>query len=188
MRRLVSSRNSADLERFLAEHAYVPDECREIARLAQLAGKGEAVEKAQPVINNARSRAGLDRLSRLWRMIEALNLADHFEIDLGDVAKLDYYTGLTFNIYVTGAPARVGSGGRYDGLTAAFGKPEPAVGFVLDLDALTSVLLARNSNSSPPSDLERRNIYIPDCDSSLMFADAIGKRAQGERVQIKYER
>jgi len=39
-----------------------------------------------------------------------------------------------------GAGARVGGGGRYDELTANFGRREPAVGFVLDLDAITDVL------------------------------------------------
>jgi len=41
---------------------------------------------------------------------------------------------------VHGAGASVGRGGRYDGLTGSFGRPEPAVGFVLNLDALTEVL------------------------------------------------
>ena len=86
-------------------------------------------------------------------MIESLGLADRFEIDLGDVSRLDYYTGLTFKIYVQGAGARVGSGGRYDRLTESFGRAEPAVGFVLDLDALTDVLMGRTeeSNTSPVS-------------------------------------
>src|SRR6185436_10340492 len=80
--------------------------------------------------------------------IETLGLSDCFEIDLGDVARLDYYTGLTFKIYVKGAGYRVGSGGRYDGLTASFGKAEPAVGFVVDLDALTDVLRLRSMDAS----------------------------------------
>ena len=36
-----------------------------------------------------------------------------------------------------GAGASVGRGGRYDGLTGSFGRAEPAVGFVLNLDAFT---------------------------------------------------
>ena len=64
----------------------------------------------------------------------------HFEIDLGDVSSLDYYTGLSLKIFVHGAGSSVGRGGRYDGLTGSFGRAEPAVGFVLNLDALTEVL------------------------------------------------
>ena len=67
-------------------------------------------------------------------------MQDRFEIDLGDVSSLDYYTGLSLKVFVHGAGTSVGRGGRYDGLTGNFGRAEPAVGFVLNLDALTEVL------------------------------------------------
>jgi ATP phosphoribosyltransferase regulatory subunit len=188
MRQLVDSRNAADLERFLVSHAFAPEECRALAQLTQLSGKRETLESARRVITNAGSIEALDRLDRLWGMIESMDLADHFEIDLGDVTRLDYYTGLTFNIYVNGAAARVGSGGRYDGLTAAFGKAEPAVGFVLDLDALTTVLLARKADSNLPQEPERKMSHTTNSDPSLLFREARKKRAEGERVLINFER
>lgn len=188
MRQLVDSRNAADLERFLVSHAFAPEEYRALAQLTQLSGKRETLESARRVITNAGSIEALDRLDRLWRMIESLDLEDHFEIDLGDVARLDYYTGLTFNIYVNGAAARIGSGGRYDGLTAAFGKAEPAVGFVLDLDALTTVLLARKADSNFQQEPERKVSDVTDSDPSLLFREARKKRAEGERVLINFER
>ena len=43
-------------------------------------------------------------------------------------------------VVVRKRPRSVGRGGRYDGLTGSFGRAEPAVGFVLNLDALTEVL------------------------------------------------
>ncbi len=186
MRRLVDSRNAADLERFLVDHSFAPEERRALAQLTALSGKRATLEDARRVINNPGSILALDRLDGLWGMIESVGLADHFEIDLGDVAKLDYYTGLTFNIYVWGAAARVGSGGRYDGLTAAFGKAEPAVGFVLDLDALTTVLLARTEDSNlsrvPVSEMST----APNNDPSLLFREAMKKRADGEHVLINF--
>lgn len=188
MRQLVDSRNAADLERFLVSHAFAPEECRALAQLTQLSGKRETLESARRVITNAGSIEALDRLDQLWGMIESLDLEDHFEIDLGDVARLDYYTGLTFNIYVNGAAARVGSGGRYDDLTAAFGKAEPAVGFVLDLDALTTVLLARKADSNLQQEPERKMSGVTDSDPSLLLHEAMKKRAEGERVLINFER
>lgn len=188
MRRLVDSRNPADLERFLVSHAFAPEECRALAHLTQLSGKRDTLESARRVITNAASIEALERLDRLWRMVESLDLEDNFEIDLGDVARLDYYTGLTFNIYVNGAAARIGGGGRYDGLTAAFGKTEPAVGFVLDLDALTTVLLSRKEDSNFPQEPERKVSNITNSDPSLLFREARKKRADGERVLINFER
>jgi ATP phosphoribosyltransferase regulatory subunit len=116
-------------------------------------------------------------LEHLWTVIESLELTDRFEIDLGDVSRLDYYTGLTFKIYVEGAGARVGSGGRYDGLTASFGKSEPAVGFVVDLDALTDILGANTKKRGIPTPSQ-----VPDDDPSVRLRTALamlGQEANG---------
>jgi ATP phosphoribosyltransferase regulatory subunit len=182
MRRLVDTRNTSDLAQFLAQYSGTKDS-HALARLTQMSGKGEILNDARQSITNARSRAALDRIARLWSVIESLHLSDHFEIDLGDVSRLDYYTGLTFKIYVDGAGSRIGSGGRYDGLTASFGKAEPAVGFVLELDALTDILLGRAESNSPAKSSEEP-APITDTDLSGLFRAAMDKRALGERIVI----
>lgn len=183
LRQLVDGRNVADLEGFLSSHAS-REECRAFSQLIRLSGRLETLAKARRVITNARSSTALDRLDRLWRVIESLGMSDHFEIDLGDVSRLDYYTGLTFKIYIEGAGARVGSGGRYDNLTANFGKSEPAVGFVLDLDALAGLLLSRDNGAMLTAQSERRAQYVINDDPSALFCEAIERRARGERVVI----
>jgi len=127
LRRLIDTRETAFLQ------------------LPQLTGKREILAAARDVIHNDRSLAALNVLEDLWTEIESLGLENDFEIDLGDVPSLDYYTGLTLKIFVHGAGASVGRGGRYDGLTGNFGRAEPAVGFVLNLDALTEVVGRRMS-------------------------------------------
>ena len=180
MRELVDTRNTADLERFLAP--YAPAEaCRDFARLTQLSGKRESLNDARRLLRNARSQAGLDRLEGLWSVIESQQLSDCFEIDLGDVSRLDYYTGLTFRIYVEGAGVRIGSGGRYDGLTASFGKAEPAVGFVFELDALTELLIER-AGSILGAESAPNATRVTGRDLSALFTVAREKRALGERV------
>lgn len=143
LRRLIDTRETAELNRFLHEHS--AGDGREFAQLAQLTGKRQVLESARKVIRNERSLQALNAIGDLWTEIEALGLQDDFEIDLGDVPSLDYYTGLTMKVYVHGAGASVGRGGRYDGLTGNFGRAEPAVGFVLNLDALTDVVGRRVS-------------------------------------------
>lgn len=143
LRRLIDTRETAELNRFLHEHS--AGDGREFAQLAQLTGKRQVLESARKVIRNERSLQALNAIEDLWTEIEALGLQDDFEIDLGDVPSLDYYTGLTMKVYVHGAGASVGRGGRYDGLTGNFGRAEPAVGFVLNLDALTDVVGRRVS-------------------------------------------
>jgi ATP phosphoribosyltransferase regulatory subunit len=182
MRDLADTRNTADLQRFLAGYSSAEDS-HSFAQLVQLSGKREVLSDARRLITNSRSQSALDRLERLWSVIESLNLTGRFEIDLGDVSQLDYYTGLTFKIYVSGAGTRVGSGGRYDGFTASFGRPEPAVGFVLELDALTEVLLARTYESSlMQSSVESMPLTGPDLRE--LFMSAREKRALGKRIMI----
>ena len=138
LRRLIDTRQGAELQRFLQDCG--AGEARAFLRPTQLTGKREVIQAARSVITNARSVAALDSLEALWTAIESHGLQDSFEIDLGDVSSLDYYTGLSLKIFVHGAGSSVGRGGRYDGLTGSFGRAEPAVGFVLNLDALTEVL------------------------------------------------
>jgi len=191
MRQLIDVRNAADLERFLTPYTSA-EEAQAFAQLMQLSGKRESLDLARSVISNEQSRVALDRLESLWNVIESLDLTNCFEIDFGDVARLDYYTGLTFKVYVSGAGSRVGSGGRYDGLTASFGKAEPAVGFVVDLDALTDVLRVRANDSpevrkSQPQELEiaADNLFKDSSrDPSELFLRALERRAKGERVSL----
>jgi ATP phosphoribosyltransferase regulatory subunit len=144
LRRLIDTRETAELRHFLQRFAN--DEGRAFLQPTQLTGKREVIEAARGVIKNSRSVAALDSLEELWDALAELGLADHFEIDLSDVSSLDYYTGLSLRVFVDGAGTSVGRGGRYDGLTGNFGRAEPAVGFVLNLDALTEVLARRTTN------------------------------------------
>jgi ATP phosphoribosyltransferase regulatory subunit len=182
LRRLVDIRAVAELECFLASYAS-DDECSAFANLIQLSGKQEIFNKARRVITNARSLGALDRLESLWRVIDSLGMSGHFEIDLGDVSRLDYYTGLTFEIYVAGIGARIGSGGRYDNLTAKFGKAEPAVGFVLELDALAD-LLSGSAELMRTAKTEGALLKLVDGDVAAVFGEAIVRRASDERVKI----
>jgi len=197
MRQLIDVRNAADLERFLKPYTSA-EEGQAFAQLVQLSGKRESLDLARVVISNEQSRAAINRLESLWEVVDSLGLADCFEIDLGDVARLDYYTGLTFKIYVKGAGCRVGSGGRYDGLTASFGKAEPAVGFVVDLDALTDVLRLRTVPAIPTlpegaaapaaNAPEERALGESPMNPSELFNQALQRRANGERVSLQLAR
>ncbi len=186
MRQLIDLKDAAGLQSFLA--AYAPDEAERFARLTRLSGKRAVLDEARRVITNKRSVAALDRLEELWRVIESLDKTKAFEIDLGDVSGLDYYTGLIFKIYVSGAGARVGRGGRYDNLTENFGRHEPATGFVLELEGITDAL-ARSANggaqfreNTNANDSTHARIESPN--ATQLFREAQQRRANGERVLL----
>jgi ATP phosphoribosyltransferase regulatory subunit len=146
LRRLIDTRETAELQRFL--QTFSRNEGRAFLQPTQLTGKREVIHAARAAITNPRSIAALNSLEELWSELESLGLACNFEIDLSDVSSLDYYTGLSLKVFVHGAGSSVGRGGRYDGLTGNFGRPEPAVGFVLNLDALTEVVRRRSETES----------------------------------------
>lgn len=185
LRRLVDIRALSELERFLRAYASA-DEAVAFANLIQLSGRSEIFGRARQVITNTRSRTALDRLESLWRIIESLGYASNFEIDLGDVSRLDYYTGLTFKIYVGGLGVRLGSGGRYDNLTGKFGRAEPAVGFVVELDALAE-LLAKAEQSTLSAQPENVLVSSDGADAGVVFQAALVLRAANRQVRIDGE-
>jgi len=112
-------------------------------------------------------------------------LQELFEIDLGDASGLDYYTGLVFKVFVHGLGMRVGRGGRYDQLIGDFGRSEPAIGFIFDLDGLTEVLRKRQLGSLLFETPDPEPIKLAEL--SDVFRDAKAKRAEGKRIQIQLE-
>ena len=61
-------------------------------------------------------------------------VAERIIFDLGLVRSLGYYTGAVFQVYDPAYGVPIGSGGRYDELLGAFGRPLPAVGFALNVE------------------------------------------------------
>jgi len=109
-------------------------------------------------------------------------MENSFEVDLADVSSLDYYTGLSFKVFVRGVGYRVGRGGRYDKLAANFGQSEPAVGFVLSLDSLVEVL-GRDATPNGNNGQETHSIVAKD--ASVRFAEALKRRANHEHIRIQ---
>jgi len=183
VRRLIDARDTAGLETVLKERA--GERASAVAHcLTRLAPKRGAFEEARAVLDNARSLDALDALEKTWGIVEALELSDVFDLDLGDVSGLDYYTGLVFKIYAEGAGARVGSGGRYDELTANFGRREPAVGFVLDLDSISEIL-SRTADFENGNGAHTRPESIEGAGTAERLREARRLRAQGRRVSFE---
>jgi ATP phosphoribosyltransferase regulatory subunit len=182
MRNLIITRDSAGLQSFLLHHAPSFAGHTLFSRHTQFSDKRETLSEARRMTTNRRSIAALNSLEWLRSIIESLGLSESFEIDFGDVSRLDYYTGLTFKIYVAGIGTLVGSGGRYDELTANFGRPEPSVGFVLDLDSLVEALTLKNTAFTKT--LNRNPVQIEADNTAALFSEARQRRSNDERIRI----
>src|ERR1043166_885290 len=105
-----------------------------------LTGGKAVISEARELVKNPRSVEALDHLEQIYSIFERLDLAQHLTIDLGEIRGFDYYSGILFRAYVRDLGFEVASGGRYDGLPAAFGEDLPAVGFSFSIDRLEQIV------------------------------------------------
>jgi ATP phosphoribosyltransferase regulatory subunit len=162
-----------------------PERVAELARLATLSGANapdEVLERALGLVRNPVSRAAALELSRVLETARSAGLADAFEVDLGGVAGFDYYTGMTFQVYLPGLASALGGGGRYDRLMGQFGRDLPAVGFSLCLDWLAdAVARAAGAERLAPAPTSEA---LANDDLPALFRRAASARAAGRRVRI----
>jgi ATP phosphoribosyltransferase regulatory subunit len=134
VRRWIDRKDQGSLRRALT--GLSGDACT-LMTLPFVIGRRDALEAAAQNAPHA-SMAGLGHLLALDSALTAKERA-HLVYDLGEVRGLDYYTGIHFELYVSGAGRAAGAGGRYDDLMGRFGRPMPAVGVSIDLDTIAEV-------------------------------------------------
>jgi ATP phosphoribosyltransferase regulatory subunit len=131
VRRWIDRKDQGSLRRALASLS--GDACA-LMTLPFVIGRRDALEAAAQSAPHA-SMAGLGHLLALDSALSAKERS-HVVYDLGEVRGLDYYTGIHFELYISGAGRAAGAGGRYDDLMGRFGRPMPAVGVSIDLDTI----------------------------------------------------
>jgi ATP phosphoribosyltransferase regulatory subunit len=139
---------------------------------------GEA--KAAVACSPGASRA-VDELHGVITALEQAGLGERLALDLGEVRGLGYYTGLVFRAYAEGLGFEVASGGRYDQLLARFGRPLPAVGFMVGLDRL-ALLLERQGGTAAPEGPPSRAVEGASTGDRLRSARE--QRRAGARVRL----
>jgi ATP phosphoribosyltransferase regulatory subunit len=136
VRQWIDRKDRGGLTRALAGRT---DDAATLLHLPFVIGRREALEAAL----GATPAPAVAGLRHLLALDDALGPAErgHLVYDLGEVRGLDYYTGVHFEVFVSGTGRAAGAGGRYDELMGRFGRPMPAVGVSLDLDAIAEVPL-----------------------------------------------
>ncbi|HEY6553076.1 MAG TPA: ATP phosphoribosyltransferase regulatory subunit [Vicinamibacteria bacterium] len=173
LRTRVESKDASGVFDVLAGSEIPADVRGALVRLTQLAGGLEVLEEAKGVFAFApAARAAVEELQATTADLAGAGLGSLLAIDLGEVRGLDYYTGLVFRAYARGLGFEVGGGGRYDALLARFGRPMPAVGFMLGLDRL-ALLLDRQGAGRP----EKRPAAV------AIEGNTIGGRLRQARVE-----
>jgi ATP phosphoribosyltransferase regulatory subunit len=111
-----------------------------ISNLLQLYGDVSVLDEAQRLLpKSPQIDAALAHLKWLASHLDGASVS----FDLADLRGYAYYSGAMFSLYAPGASDALARGGRYDEVGLVFGRRRPAVGFSLDVKALTGVAAKR---------------------------------------------
>ncbi len=141
-----------------------------INNLLQLYGDASVLDEARKALPDLPGvHAALDHLKWLSGHLEGASVS----FDLADLRGYAYYSGAMFSMYAPGASVALALGGRYDEVGMVFGRKRPAVGFSLDIKALSSVAPARPLRAA---------IRAPWSEAPELRAAIAALRRQGETV------
>jgi ATP phosphoribosyltransferase regulatory subunit len=82
----------------------------------------------------------IERLTEVYRLLEATGIQEHLLLDLGEFRGFDYYDGIVFDVFSGKVGCELGGGGRYNHLVGRFGRELPSTGFALDIDRVFHAL------------------------------------------------
>ena len=156
LRTMLSRKNVFAAEQYL-DNFEIDDVIKSmLIKLPEMFGSDEYLEYAKKNVKNECSLAAIDRLEKLYAIVDAYGLQEHVNFDLGMLSNYNYYTGIIFKAYTYGTGEPVATGGRYDSLLAQFGKDGAAIGVAINVDQL---MLAIQRQKLVP-DLEENTCMI----------------------------
>jgi ATP phosphoribosyltransferase regulatory subunit len=141
-RRRIAKRDAAGIDEVLRSARGSAAAKRFAALLPELSGAPKVLAAAAKKAPTAGVRRALAQLRAIVEAVEARGVDARLHVDLAEVRGFDYYTGVRFLGFVPGAPDAVLQGGRYDDLLGRYGRPSPAVGFAIDVEAAAGALEA----------------------------------------------
>ena len=120
------------------------DKCKSMLNgLLQIRGNDwlDTVEQIQTyVAGYEKAKAAAENLAEVLKLVtESADIS--ITVEPAFARGLEYYSGMIFEIYITGLEIALGGGGRYDRLIEAFGgEPTPAVGCAHGIDRVAIAL------------------------------------------------
>jgi ATP phosphoribosyltransferase regulatory subunit len=182
LRERVEAKDEAGVRALVSDARVAPALAEALVRVTAFVGGRSALDAlAGAVPGGSPARRALDELRAVAAALESAGLGARVAFDLAEVRGLDYYTGLVFRAYAPGLGFDVGSGGRYDALLARFGRPMPAVGFMLGLDRLALLLERQGVVPGPPAPDAHA---VAGGDLGAMLDAARRARSAGSRVRF----
>ena len=140
LRAFISGKNYFGAQDLLTERNVAEPYQSRLLKVADMFGGMGSLAGARAMVDNARSLGAIDRLEKLYSLLQLYGVEAYVSFDLGMLSKYRYYTGMIFKAYTYGVGEAIVKGGRYDRLLQQFGKDAPAVGFVMVVDSILETL------------------------------------------------
>ncbi|HCY06688.1 MAG TPA: ATP phosphoribosyltransferase regulatory subunit [Erysipelotrichaceae bacterium] len=137
---LIDNKTLPELSEFVKKLDIDENKQKFFNQLPWLNGGLEILEEAKKYVVSDKQIQILDSIKELTNALIELGYKKYITIDLGKVPRLNYYTGIIFEGFVSGVGYGVLSGGRYDKLIAKFNRDLPSIGFSIKLDRLLTVV------------------------------------------------
>lgn len=123
------------------EKSSMSDNVKEVfMKFQNFTGGIEMIRDTKALVKNEKSLAALERLEKLYSILELYGMQNYVSFDLSMLDMFEYYTGVVFKGYTYGTGEAIVTGGRYDNLLGQFGKEAEAIGFAINLDQLMVAL------------------------------------------------
>lgn len=182
IRLLIENKNFFGLEELLDASDVSDELAKGFIKLPELFGQSEVLELAKTLTNNERALMAIDRLEKMYAILEEYGVTKYISFDLGMLSNFNYYTGIIFKAYTYGTGEPIVAGGRYDKLLGQFGKDAAAVGFAVYVDSLLFALNGQRVELDCNYDFEV--IVYEEQMRSEALSKAIELREQGTKVEL----
>ena len=130
----LAAKDAAKLEMLLKQAGVIVAERKRLQMLCELYGGRSVIADARRRLRNTTAKRALDELEQVVDRLESAGLGDRVAIDLGDLRRHSYYTGVSMTLLAEGPGEPLGMGGRYDDLLGQYDAPAPATGFAFEVD------------------------------------------------------
>lgn len=182
LRDYISGKNIFGAENLLMERGIDKKSCEMLLKITDYYGSVDFLMEAGKEVGNERSLNAICRLKKLYQVLCEYGVEKYVSFDLGMLSKYNYYTGVIFKVYTYGVGDAIAKGGRYDHLLGYFGKPAPAIGFMVVIDDLMQAL--NRQKITLPSAYETKVLSYHKGNYEAQLARAKELRSQGIRTTL----
>jgi ATP phosphoribosyltransferase involved in histidine biosynthesis len=134
LRQIFARRSTPDLAEFIGSTTL--NNADKFSALMKFEGDASILDKALDAFSDLpEAKLAIEDLIKISTQLNTIDI--ELMIDLAELKAYEYHTGVVFSAYNENYSKALAQGGRYNGLSASFGKARAATGFSFDLKFLS---------------------------------------------------